>query len=71
MTAFKSNFKIGQQVKYVDSTTIISDKGLLKNGCVSGQVVAVKFTKAKVFYDILSDFYARVERDIPSDNVAK
>jgi len=36
-----------------------------------GTVVAVKFTKAKVFYDILDDYYCEVFTNVDSTHVSK
>lgn len=36
-----------------------------------GRIVAIKFTKAKVFYDILDDYYGKVFEGIDSIRVGK
>jgi hypothetical protein len=57
--SFTSNFAIGD--------TVVASVGLTE--VQHGVVVAVRFTKGKVFYDILADYDARVYLEIPSDDV--
>ena len=43
----------------------------IKQEQMYGTVVAVRFTKAKVFYDILDDYYGRVFTNVDSSYVNK
>ena len=54
-----SQFQIGGQVEF-----LVSEKMALW-----GEVVGVRFTKGKVFYDIIDDTAAYVHRDIDSCDV--
>lgn len=62
MKKFESQFDNWDRVefRYKEEGEYITAKGV---------VVAVRFTKAKVFYDIIDDYYAYVYRDIESDEV--
>lgn len=55
-----SQFQIGDHVEF-----------LLAQGRIGvwGEVVAIRFTKAKVFYDIIDDTAADIHRDIDSCDV--
>lgn len=55
-----SNFQIGDLVEF---------KQPMIEEWASGQIVAVRFTKAKVFYAIVDDFYGSVFDDIDSIDV--
>lgn len=63
MQTFQSLLKITEQVewKFSDNEQHPFDK--------YGVIVSVRFTKAKVWYDILDDYTGNVFRDIDSCNV--
>ncbi len=46
-----------------------TDQHIPNDALISGIVVAVRFTRGKVFYDILNDMSADVFRDIDSNFV--
>ena len=56
---FTSQFHMGQDVEFLTP----------KGGECEGSVVGVRFTEAKVWYDIYSPYFGEVLRDIPSHNV--
>ena len=51
-TSYPAAYNIGDDVEFDNGRT--------------GQIVAVKFTKSKVFYDILDDYDANVYKEIDS-----
>lgn len=55
-----SRFQIGEHVEFTLAGGHIG---------VWGEVVAVRFTKAKIFYDIIDDTAADIHRDIDSCDV--
>jgi len=57
---YPSLFEIGEEVKF--STSIDSQ-------LMYGEVSAVRFTKAKVFYDILDDYTGEIFDEVDSNNV--
>lgn len=50
--SYPAAYNIGDEVEFNDNRT--------------GQIVAVKFTKSKVFYDILDDYDASICKEIDS-----
>lgn len=56
-----SQFQIGEEIEYKYSRCSAQFN--------PGRIAAVRFTPAKVFYDILCDIYGTVYRDIPSERV--
>jgi len=64
---FESRFKIGDEIVFISSklSAIIGT-----NEPIYGTIVSVKFTKAKVFYDILDDYRGKIYEEIDSINVA-
>lgn len=59
-TTYQSLFAIGQSVKHR-----LFESDTLKDGVI----VAIRFTKMKVFYDILNEYYGEMHKCVPSDNV--
>jgi len=64
---FSSNFSLGDDVKFCpDNIELRSAFEILEENKRYGKVVAVKFTKGQVSYDILDDIKAYVFDEIPS-----
>ena len=65
MATFESHFDIGQEVSFIPSSkqsrqlSITRDSGL-------GRIVAIRFTKAKVFYDVVDDYYGIIFQNLDS-----
>jgi hypothetical protein len=62
---FESQFKVGDEVTFEVNSIINEYYGR----SLYGTVVAVLFTKSKVFYYIVDDLDARIYEKIPSENV--
>jgi hypothetical protein len=65
---FESTYAIGDVVEFIPmyrDRTAFGIDGEKQDGVI----VSVRFTKAKVFYDCLSDYYGVLFRDIDSCNV--
>jgi hypothetical protein len=68
MGNFESKLNIGDSVTF--RPMFIQSKKLgISSDDLWGTVVAIRFTKAKVFYDILDDYYSKVFTDVDSANV--
>lgn len=65
---FSSQFDVDEKVEFVVSARD-ADKMKIEREWSDGQIVAVRFTKSKVFYDVLSEYYGFVFRDIDSCGV--
>jgi len=59
-----SKMQIGDEVEFYPIPNVSGDAPLYW-----GEVVAVKFTKAKVLYDIIDDHAANIHREIDSCDV--
>jgi hypothetical protein len=66
MANFESKFSIGQDV--LVKTNFDGNEIELGSASYYATIIAVRFTKAKVFYDVITDS-AIVQRNVPSDNV--
>jgi hypothetical protein len=65
---FTSTIDIDQEVTFVPMYKQAQQMGITQEE-MSGKVVAVRFTKAKVFYDVLDEYYAKVFENVSSNNV--
>lgn len=65
---FTSQFGMGQDVNFLLGYKQSTDMGIMQS-VMGGQVVAVKFTEAKVFYDIYNPYYGIVFFNIQSQMV--
>jgi hypothetical protein len=68
MGNFESKLNIGDSVTFRPMFIQAKKLGITQDD-LWGTVVAVRFTKAKVFYDILDDYYSKVFTDVDSANV--
>lgn len=68
MAEFNSQFEMGQQVEFVPTFKQQQDMGIAGEE-LDGTIVAVKFTEAKVWYDVLSPYHGIVFQGIPSNKV--
>lgn len=66
---FQSQFGIGEEVSFEPSFRHQKEK-LIPAGRRFGSIVAVKFTKSKVFYDVLGDTCGTVFDGLDSASVA-
>lgn len=65
---FFSNFSIDEEVAFVPMYRHCKQMGIEQER-TDGKIVAVRFTKSKVFYDILDNYYAKVFENVSSSNV--
>lgn len=65
-----SNFQIGDEVSFRPMYRHQQEMGIADDA-MDGKVVAVKFTPAKVFYDILDDYHSKVFDGVDSRKVWK
>ena len=63
MQEFNSKFSIGEEVEPSMKKIEFFSPGL------TGTIIAVRFTKSKVFYDVLSDETGSVTNNIPSSSL--
>lgn len=63
--SFKSKHYIGDQVQFEPN----NNQNLVASETKTGSIVAVRFTKAKVFYDICDDYYGIIFSEVDSSNV--
>ena len=70
MTNFDSKLSIDELVTFTPMFKQAKKLGI-KQEQMYGTVVAVRFTKAKVFYDILDDYYGKVFTNVDSSYVNK
>lgn len=63
-----SKFQIDEDCSFIPTARQIKEKAIAEEP-LEGKVVAIRFTEAKIFYDILSDYYAEVFKDVPSEKV--
>ena len=60
MTTYSTNFRIDDEIEFRRDSD---------SEYISGRIVAIKFTKMKVLYSILSDYDSYVKDNIDSLNV--
>ena len=70
MENFNSKLSIDDSVTFIPMFKQSTEMGIAQEE-MFGTVVAVRFTKAKVFYDILDDYYGRVFTNVDSSYVNK
>jgi hypothetical protein len=70
MANFDSKLSIDDLVTFTPMFKQAKKLGI-KQEQMYGIVVAVRFTKAKVFYDILDDYYGKVFTDVDSSYVSE
>lgn len=68
MAQLESRFGIGEKVEFVPMFRHSQNMGIEQEE-MSGEVIAIRFTKSKVFYDILDDYYAKVFDNVESSKV--
>ena len=67
-TEFPSAHSIDDQVEFVPSAKQAEDRNITRDIRL-GTVVKVSFSKAKVFYDILDDYYGEIFTNLDSSFV--
>lgn len=67
-TEFPSAHSIDDQVDFVPSAKQCDDRKIAREYRF-GTIVKVSFSKAKVFYDILDDYYGEIFTDVDSSFV--
>jgi hypothetical protein len=70
MGNFDSKLSIDDSVTFIPMFKQATEMGIEQEE-MFGTVVAVRFTKAKVFYDILDDYYGKVFTNVDSSYVNK
>ena len=70
MANFDSKLNIDDLITFTPMFKQAKKMGI-KQEEIDGTVVAVRFTKAKVFYDILDDYYGKVFTNVDSSYVNK
>lgn len=70
MANFDSKLNIDESVTFTPMFKQAKKLGI-KQEEMYGTVVAVRFTKAKVFYDILDDYYGKVFTNVDSSYVSE
>lgn len=65
---FKSRFNIGDEVQYTTERQV-RKMGPEEPEWFDGKISAVKFTEAKVWYDVLDDYDGKIYEGVPSDYV--
>ena len=70
MENFNSKLSIDDSVTFTPMFKQSTEMGIAQEE-MFGTVVAVRFTKAKVFYDILDDYYGKVFTNVDSSYVNK
>jgi hypothetical protein len=70
MENFNSKLSIDDSVTFIPMFKQSTEMGIAQEE-MFGTVVAVRFTKAKVFYDILDDYYGKVFTNVDSSYVNK
>lgn len=68
MANFDSKLNIEDSVEFIPMFRQAKKMGI-KQEKLWGEVIAVRFTKAKVFYDVLDDYYGKVFKNIESSYV--
>ncbi len=68
MNVLPCNLQIDEDVSYRPMNHQLMDLGL-EDKWRDGRIVAVRFTKYKVFYDILDDYYAILFNTVDSTRV--
>jgi hypothetical protein len=68
-THFPSRFAIGDDVRFLEGGGWDDNGDIIERVDRYGTITAVKFTKAKVFYDILDDYSGRIFPEIDSTYV--
>jgi hypothetical protein len=67
---FNSHLSIDDNVTFIPSAYYI-DEYKIKREEMFGKIIAVRFSKAKVFYDIIDDYYSYLFKNIDSILVEK
>jgi hypothetical protein len=65
---FSSAFSMGQEVEFMPGFKQSNKMGIAQEP-MDGQIVAVKFTEEKVFYDLYSPYYGVIFTNVQSHNV--
>lgn len=65
---FESNFNIDDKVLFQPMQRHCDALGIEKSKSF-GKIIAIRFTKAKVFYDIIDDYYGRLFDNVDSNYV--
>lgn len=66
---FFSNFEINDEVVFVPRYRQARELGIAQEK-INGNIVSVKFTEAKVFYDIYSPYWGEIFKDVQSNDVS-
>lgn len=67
---FESQFAIGELLYFRPMYRQQQELGISPEN-LEGQVCAVRFTEAKVFYDLYNNYYGHLFRDVDSCNLSK
>lgn len=63
-----SKLQINDEVEFTPMYRQCTEMGIAQNE-QSGKIVAIKFTEAKVFYDIYSPFWGVIFKEVTSEKV--
>lgn len=64
-----SSFQINDECSFIPTFKQHSKMGIAAEP-MEGKIIAIRFTEPKVFYDVLSEYYGKVFKNIPSEKVA-
>lgn len=63
-----SKLQINDEVNFTPMFKQCKKMGIAQEG-ISGNIIAIKFTEAKVFYDIYSPFWGTIFKGVTSEKV--
>lgn len=66
---YESKFEIGQEVGFIPMYRHIKLMGIEKE-IMEGTIVAIRFTSAKIFYDIVDVYHGKIFDNVDSANVS-
>lgn len=65
-----SAFQINDECSFVPTFKQQTEMGISPEQ-MEGKVVAIRFTEAKIFYDVFNNYYGWVFNNVPSEKVFK
>ncbi len=68
MADFFSNYDMNEEVTFTPMYKHVKDWGIAPEE-LEGKVVAVRFTEAKVFYDLYNNYWGKIFDNVSSDKV--
>lgn len=68
MAEYFSNHAINDEIEFRPMFRHQQEMGIADEG-LEGKIVAVRFTEAKVFYDVFSNYWGRVFDNVSSEKI--